>query len=220
MTNKKTLSLKAFNDYLSDRYLFHLHTFYTDGKLSVEDHFRFCTENGVKTLMFTEHVRKELKYSFRDFVAEIKACGKKYSEVNYLIGAEAKILPGGGLDIPEEILNDISLIAFACHGFPDNTNLWFDSFSKLFEDKRWKNYYRVYVHPGRFLQKRNWLEDHTPLLEKLIQKAISEGVYVEQNKREMLPPASIILPSDKSIVGFDIHRKEDFEKVLTYFQGR
>ncbi len=170
--------------------------------------------------MFTEHVRKELKYSFKDFAEEIKECGKKYPDVNYLIGAEAKVLTGGGLDIPEEILSDISLIAFACHGFPDDANLWFDSFSKLFEADRWKNKYRVYVHPGRFLQKRNWLEEHTSLLEKLIHKAIAEGVYVEQNKREMLPPSSIILPVDKSIVGFDIHRKEDFQKVLTYFQGK
>ncbi len=212
--------MKAFSDYLSERYLFHLHTFYTDGKVSVEDHFRFCAENRVKTLIFTEHVRKELKYSFKDFVAEIKDCSKKYPDVNYLIGAEAKVLPGGGLDIPEEILNDISLIAFACHGFPDDVNLWFNSFSKLFEDERWKKYYRVYVHPGRFLQKRNWLVEHTQLLEKLINKAISEGVYVEQNKREMLPPSAFILPVSQSIVGFDIHRQEDYEKVLTYFHGK
>lgn len=212
--------MKAFSEYLSERYLFHLHTYYTDGKLSVEDHFRFCDENGVKTLMFTEHVRKELKYSFSDFVSEIKECAKKYPVVNYLVGAEAKVLPGGGLDIPEEILNDISLIAFACHGFPDDVNLWFDSFSKLFEDERWKNHYRVYVHPGRFLQKRNWLEEHIPLLENLIQKAIAQGVYAEQNKREMLPPTSIILPAAQKIIGFDIHRKEDFEKVLNYFQDK
>lgn len=170
--------------------------------------------------MFTEHVRKELKYSFADFVSEIKETGKKYPDVNYVIGAEAKVLPDGGLDISEEILNDISLIAFACHGFPDDVNLWFDSFSKLFEDTRWKNHYRVFVHPGRFLLKRNWLELHTSLLEKLIEKAIAEDVYIEQNKREILPPASIILPPDKCIVGFDIHRKEDFEKVLGYFLGK
>jgi putative hydrolase len=169
--------------------------------------------------MFTEHIRKELKYAFKDFVADIKNSALKYPDVNYLIGAEAKVLPGGDLDIPDDILNDISLIAFACHGFPDDAQLWFNSFSKLFEDARWKNKYRVYVHPGRFLLKRNWLQQQTPLLEKLIQKAINEGVYIEQNKREMLPPASIILPPSQSIIGFDIHRNEDYQKVLTYFQS-
>ncbi len=170
--------------------------------------------------MFTEHVRRELKYSFADFVSEINECGKKYADVDFLIGAEAKVLPGGGLDIPENILDDISLIAFACHGFPDDAELWFNSFSKLFEAERWKKKHRVFVHPGRFLLKRNWLEQHTGLLEKLINKAISECVYIEQNMREMLPPPSIVLPSDKSITGFDIHRSEDYEKVLNWLHKK
>lgn len=168
--------------------------------------------------MFTEHVRKELKYSFFDFTSEIQNCGKKYPEVNYIIGVEAKVLPGGELDIPEEILNQISLIAFACHGFPDDVNLWFDSFSRLFENEKWKKYNRIFVHPGRFLVKRKWMQEQKDLLEKLIQKAISEGVYIEQNKREMLPPSFIKIPANNTIVGFDIHRNDDFIKILNYYQ--
>lgn len=205
------MKAQEFRNIIQKPYVFHLHTRYTDGRLDAVDYFRFAQDNSVKTIIFTEHVRKELKYSFEEFTREVKETQKDFHDIDVIIGAEAKVLPGGDLDICEEVLNNIELIAFACHGFPDDKELYEDSFNKLFSDSRWKSYARVFVHPGRFLKSRGWLNDNHNLLSRLIDKAISEEVFVERNKPEKVPPENLLIPDEWKIIGFDIHTRKGLE---------
>jgi len=78
--------------------LFHFHTTYTDSSLSIEDYFYWAKEREISILIFCEHVKKNLNYSFDKFVKEINSMSKKY-KIKYLLGVEAKLLPNGELDI-------------------------------------------------------------------------------------------------------------------------
>lgn len=205
-----------FRKLLEERYLFHLHTVITDGKLQIRDYFEFAKENGVKTIFFTEHVRKELRYDFGAFVQDIRNTEREYDGIRAVISAEAKLLPGGGLDISDDTFAHLDVLCFACHGFPDDHELYFDSFRKLFADPKWKTVPRVFVHPGRYLRKRDVTDEATwARLEEMLLFAVENGVTIEENKREMLPPRISIIPEDMRIVGYDIHEAGGLERWKT-----
>lgn len=204
-----------FRELLAKPYLFHLHTRYTDGHLDVVDYFRFAKENDIKTIIFTEHVRRELKYDFTAFVDEIVATSELFPEIRGLIGAEAKLLPGGGLDIDKATADLLDVLCFACHGFPDDHELYFKSFEQLLTDDQWKNKIRVFVHPGRYLKKRQVTESaYWDRLHDLLLLGIENGVFIEDNKSEMLPPSIHLLPDEHKIVGYDIHHQKGLENWL------
>jgi len=201
-----------FRDYIKEPYLFHLHTRYTDGKLDAIDYFNFANENGVRTIVFTEHVRRDLKYDFSAFVSEIRRVEKEFPGIKAIIGAEAKLLPGGELDINQDTNDQIVVLCFACHGFPDDHELYFESFATLFRDDKWKDKIRVFVHPGRYLKKRHVVDGEIwKRLDGLIEIAVENGVFIEENKREMLPPSIDIVPEEWRIVGYDIHHESGLE---------
>jgi putative hydrolase len=204
---------EEFRKRLEQPYLFHLHTVITDGKLNIRDYFEFAQKNGIKTIFFTEHVRRELEYDFREFSAAIRQTAGEYEEIRGVVGAEAKLLPGGGLDISRVTYAQLEVLCFACHGFPDDHELYFDSFSKLFSDPQWKDVARIFVHPGRYLRKRQVTDQKLwERLNELLLFAVSEGVNIEENKREMLPPDITIVPENVRVTGFDIHERTGLEK--------
>lgn len=195
------------------KYIFHIHTNYTDGMSSVVDYFEYAQKNGISNLIFTEHVRKELSYNFDDFFNDIKVAEKRFTNVEAIIGCEAKIIPGGELDIPQSILSKIEVICIACHSFPDDVGLYVETLEKIFKDKHLKDYVRVWVHPGRFFKKRNKLDENKNILEELISIALSKEVFIEQNLKEDLPPLNVLerVPYDKIVVGYDAHSVTDLE---------
>jgi putative hydrolase len=207
---------EAFNKILSERYLFHIHTNYTDGKLTVEDYFNFAQANGIKTLVFTEHVRINLDYSFDLFINEVTTVSEKYQSVNFVIGAEAKILPDMTLDISGEVYDKIDLLAIACHRFPNDTDLYFNSLMKIFEQKR--NIPAVFVHPGRYFKKR-YINDQNYRFQNLIDFATLNGVYIENNKRENLPNENISIPKKNEVIGFDVHGYSELNLFKSFIQS-
>jgi histidinol phosphatase-like PHP family hydrolase len=198
---------------LNEPYFFHFHTDYTDGQLTIEDYFNFCKNHNIKTLIFSEHVRQTLNYNFQDFVDEIYDVQRYFSEINPIVGVEAKVLPGGGCDISEDILDKIQLIAFACHGFPDDPDLFFQSLKTLFDDEQYRSFYRVWAHPGRFYKKRNLLDDYQSSYVSLLEYAVQNNIYIERNLKDQLLPYDYINTSllDWVIWGLDVHRKADFK---------
>ena len=107
--------LERFENLLSRRYIFHLHTNYTDGLSSIEDYCLWASRNGCDTIVFTEHVRKELSYDFYSFLSDIENAKRKFPNMDIWVGVEAKILLDGELDISDEVLPKIEIICFACH---------------------------------------------------------------------------------------------------------
>ncbi len=211
--------LEKFKNMLKNRYIFHLHTIYTDGSSSVEDYCRWALNNKLDGVVFVEHTRRKLSYDFSSFLRDIEIAKRKFPRLDIWIGVEAKIIPGGKLDIPDEILSRIKLICFACHSFPDDIELYRTSFKRLFTDKRWKEYIRCWVHPGRFLKHRGFLDKYLNILEDLIEVAIDEEIFIENNLKDQLLPQRIIIkiPPSKLITGYDVHSVEEIvelEKVV------
>ncbi len=194
-------------------YIFHIHTNYTDGISNINNYFEYASKNNIDVIVFTEHVRKDLKYNFDAFIEDINENNRRYSRIKTFIGCEAKLLPGGDLDIPINILSKIDVICFACHSFPEDLELYKLSLKKLFINNQWKNYVRVWVHPGRFLKRLYILDRSILILEKLIMTAIIEGVFIEKNLKEFLPPKEIIknIPIDNIILGYDAHSIEELD---------
>ena len=210
----KKILLEEFKKILKEKYFFHFHTTYTDGLSNVREYFDFAFRHNIYTIIFTEHVRKKMSYNFNEFLEEIKKSKISYPGIKIIIGAEAKIMPGGELDISEEVLDKIQLICFACHSFPDNADLYFESFKKLFFNKRWEDYIRIWVHPGRFLKKNNLFKEYEKNFVDLLQIAKKRDIFIENNLREQLPPFNIIsfFDNQNTIIGFDIHSVEEIKK--------
>ena len=213
----KACMLAKFKDLLKRKYIFHLHTNYTDGTSSVEDYCLWASKNRYDAIVFTEHVRKKLSYNFEDFLSDIGAARLNFPELDVLVGVEAKVLPKGILDMPKAILSDTDVICFACHSFPNNISMYEKALKKVFSDARWKKYFRVWVHPGFFLKRLGLLDDHLHLLEDMISFAVEEGVFIENNIKYGLPPVQINKNkfSANLITGLDAHSVESMEKLMS-----
>jgi histidinol phosphatase-like PHP family hydrolase len=207
------LNSEKFRELLADRYLFHFHTTYTDGKVKIKEYFEVASKKNIQVLIFTEHVRKNLSYNFNEFAEEIKNYNLDYPAIRSLIGIEAKILPGGDLDVDEELLPLVDVLCFACHKFPKNIDLYYESFKHLFRSTDFKELIKVWVHPGRFLKKNSFLDSQIPLLRDLIDEAVSSGIFIEHNMKENLPPDIIKIPKSFYIKGYDIHTHYELERL-------
>jgi len=197
----------------TDNYLFHLHTNYTDGLNSIEDYFRYASKNKFETIVFTEHVRKKISYNFEDYFSEIRRTETKFENVNAIVGVESKIFPDGSIDIPDSILPMIDLLCFACHSFPDDITLYEEAFKEVFVDAKWKSFIRVWVHPGRYLQRIGLTKHNTDIFHGLLNTAVDEGVYIENNLKQVVLLRNIIesIPSESLVVGHDAHSVSELE---------
>jgi len=197
----------------TDNYLFHLHTNYTDGLNSIEDYFRYASKNKFKTIVFTEHVRRKISYNFDDYLSEIRRIETKFENVNTIVGVESKIFPDGSIDIPESILPMIDLLCFACHSFPDDITLYEEAFKEVFVDAKWKSFIRVWVHPGRYLQRIGLTKHNTDIFHGLLNTAVGEGVFIENNLKQVVLLRNIIesIPSESLVVGHDAHSVSELE---------
>ena len=197
----------------TDNYLFHLHTNYTDGLNSIEDYFRYASKNKFETIVFTEHVRKKISYNFEDYFSEIRRIETKFENVNAIVGVESKIFPDGSIDIPDSILPMIDLLCFACHSFPDDITLYEEAFKEVFVDAKWKSFIRVWVHPGRYLQRIGLTKHNTDIFHGLLNTAVGEGVFIENNLKQVVLLRNIIesIPSESLVVGHDAHSVSELE---------
>lgn len=204
---------------IKEKYIFHIHTNYTDGTSSVYNYFKYSYESNISYLIFTEHVRRELNYNFLSFYDDIRNTNREFNGIRVMVGCEAKILPDGTLDIPEEVLSYIEIICIACHSFPDYIPLYLRTIEKVFRNDYLKDYIRVWVHPGRFFKKLNKLDNYKNILGDLINIAISEGIYIEKNLRENLPPSDIVnnVPFNRKVIGYDAHSVNELDRLRKKF---
>lgn len=196
------------------KYLFHLHTDFTDGKLSVRDYFEFAHKRGIERLIFLEHIRRALSYNIRKFIAEIGRCSDTY-EIVGVVGFEAKILPSGKLDIDPEHLELAQFIGVAEHGFPDDVKMLVEAFEAVldFYPGQYTDKQFVWVHPGLWFRQRNLLLH--PVYWEMLAKAGRYPIWIEHNLRYELPCKGVPIPqSARAIVGLDAHTLGDLMRFL------
>ena len=201
------------------RYLFHVHTTRTDGHVTVNDYFEYATESGYEQLIFLEHIRREPTYDVEEFVAEIQQAGSRYP-VQPFIGFEAKILPGGQLDIRDEHARFASVIGIAEHGVaPAKPESLFDQVLDH-ELARFSRQSLVWVHPGLWLTRDIRLLDKNPFIWPMIKRAVASGVLIEINWRYGRLPTSFAERIDVNhlVYGCDAHRLKDLAKYTPTFK--
>lgn len=205
--------LEEFKKTLKKKYLFHLHTNYTDGVNTVHDYCQWAQQNGYEVVIFTEHVRKKLTYSFEDFLTDINEAKQNFPNLKILNGVEVKILPGGDLDLPKSILPNIQILCFACHSFPRDTDIFQKSVKSVIQDTKWKNYIRVWMHPS--ILSINSGINNDELLRELIYYAIDKEVFIEYNLKYNVPAKNIIMGKKELniIYGLDAHSIQDVDSL-------
>jgi len=202
------------------RHLFHVHTKFTDGSLTVREWFEVARSLGVDKITFLEHIRENPTYNVRQYLDEIEFCSA-YFNIRGVKGLEAKLLPDGFLDVPAALLGDVEVLGLAEHSFPSDVKLFIDSWRRAVV--RYKSEYPcleiVWVHPGLWLKKQGKLFEMREIYEKMLHEAVALGISVEKNLRYNLVPDEFeyIVPREKLVIGVDAHRLSDLASLCSYF---
>jgi hypothetical protein len=199
------------SDWRQRRYLFHVHTSYTDGDFTPAQYVDFAKKAGTSTVVFLEHTRREPSYDVERFSAEVEHA--RCESVQTLLGFEAKLFPDGTLDINDDWVNRAAVIGMAEHAFPNDPGLLRDAVLNVIETylPRWPRVTFVWVHPGLCYREHHLDEDEDFL--RMLTKASEAGVLIEQNLRYGLPTSATAakLPTSSLVTGVDAHSLADLE---------
>ncbi|HJR48177.1 MAG TPA: PHP domain-containing protein [Nitrososphaeraceae archaeon] len=113
---------------------YHVHSSYNDHSaldLTVKNALDRAAEVGLKTLAFTEHVRRSSSW-VPQYIKEIKNL-RESSMTNVIIGFEAKILSDGSIDCLEEYSEAYFIIA-SFHSVYSDKKKWMDALIKTIEN--------------------------------------------------------------------------------------
>lgn len=186
------------------RYLFHVHTDWTDGESSVADYCAVAKKLGFQTVVLTEHIRRECSYDFRAFSRFVEA-QRLVHGLEIVVGVEAKILPNGFVDVPKWVLSEIEVLAIAEHSFQGDAFTLADSLIQAFKSFHKAEFTRVWVHPGLGLFLREAAPE--PVFKEVLQTALECEVYIEHNLRYKLPSKLFLplIPPTRIVIGLDAH---------------
>ena len=208
------------SDWRHSPYLFHVHTPYTDGRLTVGEYVDFAHRAGADTLVFLEHIRREPRYDVARFCEEVRFAGES-GAIRTVLGFEAKLLPDGTLDIRNELLSKAAVIGIAEHSFPDDPDLLRQAFLKVVEryPRRWPKVGFVWVHPGLWYLKRGLLARKDERYREMLAAAQAAGILVEQSLRWGVvdPTTAASLPPEAIVIGADAHTLFDLERWVAQF---
>ena len=113
---------------------YHVHSSYNDHSaldLTVKNALDRAAEVGLKTLAFTEHVRRSSSW-VPQYIKEIKNL-RESSMTNVIIGFEAKILSDGSIDCLEEYSEAYFIIA-SFHSVYSDKEKWMEALIKTIEN--------------------------------------------------------------------------------------
>jgi putative hydrolase len=113
---------------------YHVHSSYNDHSapdLTVKNALETAEKLGLRTLAFTEHVRRSSTWVPR-YIQEIRSYSVR-SKINVITGFEAKILPDGSIDCLEDYSKTYLLIASFHTAYPDK-KIWMNALVKAVEN--------------------------------------------------------------------------------------
>jgi putative hydrolase len=196
---------KKYADYLSSAE-WHIHTKYADGSDDIKDYCQRAVEIGIPLIAFTEHVNRNLSYSFSSFLKDIQAARDEF-DIIILSGCEAKVLPSGELDVNEQILKAVDYPIFSFHSFPDDLELYVKCLKKALKNP----YVNAWAHPGTLSHKKIDLPESD--LDEIFALMRERDVLLEINRKYDLPKEKWIKVAKErgtlTVKGSDVHRIED-----------
>jgi len=200
--------LRKFERAIEGDYIFHIHTCYTDGDSGIHEYFE---KFGDRTLIFTEHVREKPSYDWRTYLFEVRNLGG-------FAGFEAKILPGGNVDIPVEVLKNCDVLAIAVHSFDKTYSELLDALQAALEKLAKFDLPIVWVHPAS-VESRIVKNNRIEYIKKVAWK-FRERMYIENSFKwrnfTLGEMATLRKMGFRIIEGIDAHVIGDVEKFLSY----
>jgi len=188
----------------------HVHTNYADGKNSVDEYCKRAVELRIPLIVFTEHVRKALTYSYQDLIDEIIMARGKYPELIILTGCEAKVLEDGSLDVSENVLKASEIVIMAFHSFPRSKDKYIEALKTALSNPR----VDIWAHPGLFLRNKS-LSLNEEEVEAVFEKASQENVLIELNEKYSVPSRDWMRIGKKKgvkfVKGSDVHSVEEIK---------
>ena len=191
---------------------YHVHSNYNDHSaldLTVKNALDRAAEIGLKTLAFTEHVRRSSSWVPR-YIQEIQNL-RESSETNVIIGFEAKILPDGSIDCLEEYSGTHLIIASFHNAYSDKKK-WMNALIKAIENPHVNIIGHLAPEPSFELDGRE--------IDFIASRIVSHEKIVEINAKYHRPPKDWILTfRNKGVrfhLGSDAHSVSEigrFEKV-------
>ena len=101
---------------------YHMHTVWTDGKNTSMEMYSRSIEEGLDSILFSEHARKTSTEWFLKFADEIRSLPS--SSCQALVGVETKITDFyGGLDCTDKIIEACDFVMASVHRFPGEKSM-------------------------------------------------------------------------------------------------
>ena len=174
---------------------YHCHTNYTDGINTVEEIAGYCDSHGIEEIAITEHVTTKPDYDFDRLLSDIKQANEQFN-VRIISGVEAKILPDGSLDCPEDIKKKVDIIIGSVHSLNNMTEQ--EAYEKLAETDC-----MIIGHP-QFIN------------DKMLSSIVRTAKVVELSGRYEQSEDMIMAYKDAGLlfsIGLDSHRLEDLDNL-------
>jgi putative hydrolase len=191
---------------------YHVHSSYNDhssSDLTVKNALEKAGQIGLKTLAFTEHVRRSSTWVPR-YVQEIESL-RENSVINIITGFEAKILSDGSIDCLEEYSKRYMIIASFHTAYMDK-GIWTNALTKAIENPN--------VDIIGHLAPEPTFSIHTREIEFIASKIAENEKIVEINAKYHRPPIEwILIFKNKGVkfhLGSDAHSVSEigrFEKI-------
>jgi histidinol phosphatase-like PHP family hydrolase len=118
-------------DRLADYHIHSIYNDHSDPDLTIRNVIGFAENKGLRKIAFTEHVRRTSNW-IPKYLDEIQTYAKN-SNLEIIAGFEAKILPDGKIDCPDEYKNRYFLIA-SFHSVFGNKDLWISALISVIRD--------------------------------------------------------------------------------------
>lgn len=157
----------------------HVHSYYSDGSLSLREIGEYAKELGYEYIAICDH-SQSAKYAhglsperLKQQIQEIDKLNQELKGIKILKGTEVDILQDGALDFPDELLKELDIVIAAIHsGFKRNVT---ERILLAMENP----FVTIIAHPsGRLISKR---EGYDVDLEKILQGAKEKGKALELN---------------------------------------
>jgi DNA polymerase (family 10) len=160
----------------------HCHTTWSDGRASVAEMARAARERGYEYLAICDHtpavgaVRGLSADDVRRQGEEIARANAELAPFRVLRGIECDILPGGRLDLPDDVLGELDWVQASVHSGQRGSR---DELTRRVEEALRHPAVRCLSHPtGRLIHRR---PENALDLERIFEVAREHGVAVEVN---------------------------------------
>ncbi len=184
----------------------HVHSRWSsDAQGTIAEYCRQARANDLRLIAFTEHVRRQIEFDYRQFSDEVERAREDFPDLVILKGCEAKVLSvDGDIDAPDDVLESADVVIGSFHSFPDPTN-YLSALANMLSNPQ----VDIWGHPTLYAVRHGMPLD-LATVEELIDLSSERQVLIEFNRKYRLPSDTIRIlvraRGARYVFGSDAHR--------------